>query len=164
MVGSTGVGALLFTAALLLSDRAPGVVESVFGERVRQLWERIDTSERVDLPPTSELPSTDFLVHVAIWAVVAGLVGLAVWTWRGLAVSAVLLGAASVGVELAQGRFATTRAVEGSDAAANLLGIGLGVTAAAACLLVWSALAGVGRLLGAPTRGGAGSVAPDEFR
>lgn len=161
LLALTGLGAILMATALFLSDRAPGVVERMFGDRVRRLWERVDASERVDLPPASELPSTDFFVHVGIWAVVAGLVGLALWTWRGLAVSALVLAGLSVLIELAQGRYATTRVVEARDAVANLIGIGLGLTTAALCLLVWSALAGVGRLLvGDSWRGRAGRPLP----
>ncbi len=146
--GLMGVGAMLTTVALLLSDRAPGAIEVVFGDRARRLWERIDASERVDLPPASELPSTDFFLHVIIWAVVAGLVGLALWTWRGLVVAAVVLAAASAVLELAQGRYSTTRAVEASDVAANMVGIGLGLAAAGVCFVLWSTLAGLARLLG----------------
>lgn len=146
-VGVLGFGAMLSTVALLLSDRAPGALRSMFGDRARQLWERIDASERVDLPPGSELPATDFLVHIAIWAVVTTLVGLAIWSWRGLMFAAMGLAAASVLLELAQGRFADTRAVEVRDAIANLLGIAAGLVAAAACYLVWSgAAAGLRRL------------------
>ncbi len=142
-IGLLSVGAMSAAVALLLSDRAPGALRALFGERARRLWERIDASERVDLPPGSELPSTDFLVHVAIWAVVAGLVGLAVWTWRGLAISAGVLAGASALLELAQGWFADTRAVEASDAVGNLIGIGLGLTAAAGCFIVWSTVAAI---------------------
>ncbi len=142
-----GVGAATATAALLLSDRAPGVLQAVFGARAQRLWERIDASERVDAPARSELPPTDFLVHVSIWAVLATLVGLAIWSWRGLAVSALVLMAASLGLELAQGRYSTTRAVELNDAVANFLGITVGVLVAVTCYLVVSGLAGIARLL-----------------
>lgn len=140
-VGFLGFGAMLSTVALLLSDRAPGALRSIFGERARRLWERIDASERVDLPAGSELPATDFLVHIAIWAVVTTLVGLAIWSWRGLALAAAGLAAASVLLELAQGRYAETRAVEARDAFANLLGISAGLVAVALCYLIWSGLA-----------------------
>lgn len=145
--GVLGVGAMLSTGALLLSDRAPGVLQAVFGDRARQLWERIDASARVDLPPGSELPGTDALVHIAIWAVVATLVGLTVWGWRGLVFVTVCLAAASGLLELAQGRYAETRAVEASDAVANLLGIGVGVVVVAVTYLLWSGVAGVVRRL-----------------
>lgn len=78
-------------------------------------------------------------MHVVLWAVVTGLAGLTIWTWRGLLVAAALLAAVGIGLELAQGRFATTRNVEASDALANLIGIGVGVALAGLCYLVWSA-------------------------
>lgn len=147
-VALLGFGAALMTVALLLSDRAPGALRAVFGDRVRRLWERIDATERVSGPARSELPPTDFLVHVAIWAVVATLVGWAIWSWRGLAVSTLMLIAASVVLELAQGRYSTTRAVELRDAIANFLGIGAGIVVAAACYLAVSGIAAVTRRRG----------------
>ncbi len=146
-VGVLGFGAMLSTVALLLSDRAPGALSSMFGDRARRLWERIDASERVDLPPGSELPATDFLVHIAIWAVVTTLAGLAIWSWRGLAVAAVGLAAASVILELAQGRYADTRVVEARDAVANLLGISGGLIAVVGCYFAWSGLSAALRRL-----------------
>lgn len=143
----TGFGASLVAVALLLSDRAPGIVETAFGDRARRLWERIDASERAQFVTEGELPQTDFIVHVAIWTVLAALVGLAVWSWRGLVVAAVVVAAASGLLELAQGRYATTRVVEMRDMAANLLGVGLGVVLAALCYVVWSAFAALGRSL-----------------
>lgn len=132
------MGAMLSTVALLLSDRAPDALSAVFGDRARRLWARIDASERVDVPAAEDLPPTDFLVHVAIWAVVATLVGLAIWSWRGLIAAAVVLAGTSGMLELAQGRYADTRAVELHDAIANLLGISLGVAAVGCCYVVWS--------------------------
>ncbi|BAN00399.1 hypothetical protein [Ilumatobacter coccineus] len=144
-VGLLGFGAILSTVALLLSDRAPGALSSMFGDRARRLWERIDASERVDLPPDSELPATDFLVHMSIWIVVTVLVGLAIWSWRGLALAAITLAVASVALELAQGRYADTRVVEARDAVANLLGIGVGLAVVVGCYLAWSAVASIVR-------------------
>lgn len=144
-VGLLGFVAMLITAALLLSDRAPGILRTLFGERARQLWNRIDAGNRLGDAPTgsaaTELGQPDFLVHVALWATVAALIGIAIWTWRGLAIAGVTLAAISVGLELAQGRFATTRAVEADDAVANLLGLTLGSTFAACCYVVWTGLA-----------------------
>lgn len=145
-VGLIGVGAMLTTAALLLSDRAPGILRSMFGDRARQLWERIDTGNRVDLPAGSDVVAQpDFVVHVALWTVVTVLVAFAVWTWRGLLIAMVLLAVGAIGLELAQGRFATTRNVEASDALANLLGITTGATLAGLCYLVWSGTAALAR-------------------
>jgi hypothetical protein len=145
--GVLGFGAMLSTVALLLSDRAPGVLSSMFGDRARRLWERIDASERVDLPPGSDLPATDFLVHIAIWAVVTTLVGLTIWGWRSLVIAAAGLAVASGLLELAQGRYAETRAVEARDAVANLLGIGVGLVAVACCYVAWSGVCAAVRRL-----------------
>lgn len=80
-------------------------------------------------------------MHIVLWTVVTVLIGLTIWTWRGLVVAAALLAAVGIGLELAQGRFATTRNVEASDALANLIGIGVGATLAGLCYLAWSAAA-----------------------
>lgn len=146
LIGLVGAAALLSVAALLLSDRAPGALSTMFGDRARRLWERIDASGRVEIEP-SELPPTDTLVHIGLWAVVVALVGLAVWSWRGLVASAVALAAVSGLLELAQGRYSTTRVVEGRDMAANLLGVGAGALVAASCYLLWSAGAAAVRAL-----------------
>jgi hypothetical protein len=144
-VGLLGVAAMLTTAALLLSDQAPKILRSMFGDRARRLWERIDTGNRVDLASGSEITQPDFMVHVALWTVLTVLVGLTIWTWRGLAIASGVLAAASIGLELAQGRYATTRKVEASDAAANLIGIAAGATAVGFCLLAWSGVAAIVR-------------------
>ena len=146
-VGLIGVGASLCTVALLLSDRAPGALRSVFGDRARDLWARVDATERVDLPSTGALPPTDTLVHVAIWAVVAALLALAVWSWRALVVGGVVLVVVSGVLELAQGRYSSTRKVELRDFVANLVGIGAGLAVAALCYLAWTGLARLVRRL-----------------
>lgn len=144
-VGLLGVAAMLTTAALLLSDRAPGVLRSLFGDRARRLWERIDTGNRVELASGPDITQPDFMVHVALWSVVTVLVGFAIWTWRGLLIAVAVLTVISVGLELAQGRYATTRNVQASDALANVVGIGAGATAAGLCYLAWSAAAAIVR-------------------
>ena len=145
--GLLGLAALLTTAALLLSDRAPGFLRATFGDRARRLWERIDSGNRVELAAGSEVTQTDFMVHVALWAVVAVLVGLTIWTWRGLVFAVAFLVVGSIGLELAQGRYAPTRNVEGSDVLANVLGIASGATAAAICYSIWSGGATIVRRL-----------------
>ena len=146
-VGLLGVATMLTTAALLLSDRAPGFLRSTFGDRVRRLWERIDTGDRVELAAGPDVTQPDFMVHVALWAVVTVLVGLTIWTWRGLVFAAAALVLGSLGLELAQGRYAPTRNVEASDALGNILGIALGAAGAALCYLAWSGGAAVVRRL-----------------
>lgn len=144
-VGLLGFTAMLIAAALLLSDRAPGVLRSLFGDRARRLWERIDGAETVGTAAGTEIASADFVVHVAIWAVVTVLVGMALWTWRGLAIGVAGLAVASVLLELAQGRYADTRTVQATDAFANLVGISVGAAGAGMCYLTWSAGAAIVR-------------------
>jgi hypothetical protein len=145
ITGFLGVVAVASITAIMLSDRAPGVLERIFGDVAQRISERIDASER--LPSTDQLPESDFIVHLGLWAGAAVLVGWALWTWRGLIVGALALLAASLVVEAAQGVYSDTRAVEAHDAAANALGIGLGVTVAALSYLVWSAIVALGERL-----------------
>lgn len=142
IIGFVGVLAVGSIAAIMLSDRAPGVLERIFGDLAQRISDRIDASGR--LPSTDQLPESDFIVHFGLWAGAAVLVGWALWTWRGLIVGALALLATSLVVEAAQGVYSDTRAVEAHDAAANALGIGLGTTVAALSYLVWSALAALG--------------------
>lgn len=140
-----GVAAMLTTAALLLSDRAPGVLRSMFGDQARRLWERVDTGNRVDVASGAEVAQPDFMVHVALWAVVTVLAGFTIWTWRGLVIAVAALAVSSFGLELAQGRYAPSRNVEASDALANLVGIGAGAATAGLCYVVWSGAAAIVR-------------------
>ncbi|MEJ7799617.1 MAG: hypothetical protein WKF60_03805 [Ilumatobacter sp.] len=142
LIGLFGFAAVGFAGALMLSDRAPGFLRTVFGQRARRLWERVDAGGRTDVITTGGRPETDFVVHVAIWVVVTMLVALAMWSWLGLLASAVGVFGSSVLIELAQGRWSSTRHVELRDVAANALGVSAGVVAAAAVYVAWSAVAG----------------------
>jgi hypothetical protein len=139
-----GMGAVAFAVALMLSDRAPGVLRRLFGEDVRRLWDRIDASQRAQFVSEADLPGPDFVIHVVVWAVIVALVGMAIWTWRGLTATAVGSFAGSVVIELAQGRYSDTRSVELSDVVANGVGVAIGTGAVALMYLAWSA---VGRTL-----------------
>jgi len=70
-----GVSALLFNAALMLSDRAPGLTRRVLGGAQRRLSERIDADSRVRLAADGRLPESDAIVHIGVWAVAIILVG-----------------------------------------------------------------------------------------
>ncbi len=145
IIGFLGVVAVASIAAIMLSDRAPSALERIFGDVAQRISDRIDASER--LPSTDQLPESDFIVHFGLWAGAAVLVGWALWTWRGLIVGALALLATSLVVEAAQGVYSDTRAVEAHDAAANALGVGLGVTVVALSYLVWSAIAALSERL-----------------
>ncbi len=142
-----GVAVLVFNALLMLSDRAPSALRRVGGDFVRRLFERVDAGARAaDVLADPRLPESDAIVHVAVWAVAVGLVGLAVWTWRGLLVGAAAVFGASVVVEAAQGRWSDTRAVEASDVRANAAGVALGTIAVGLCYVTYSALSGLFRV------------------
>ena len=52
---------------------------------MHRLFDRIDACERaLEVLSDPRLPEGDAVVHVAVWALVTGLVGLAVGTWGGL--------------------------------------------------------------------------------
>ncbi len=142
VVAAVGVAAVI---ALMLSDRAPSALRQMFGSYAERLSARIDASAR--LPTTDQLPESDFLVHVGLWAAVAVLVGWTLWSWRGLAVGVVVVMTTSAFVEVAQGRYSTSRAVETSDLAGNAVGVVIGAVVVAASYLVWSAGAALGRQL-----------------
>jgi hypothetical protein len=136
LIGLIGAAAVMSIVALMLSDRAPGVLQSVFGDAVQRLSARLDASQR--LPSTDQLPESDFIVHVGLWAVAAVLVGWTIWSWRGLLLGALTVFTLSVLVEAAQGTYSDTRAVEAGDVAANAVGVGVGAAVVGVCYLVWS--------------------------
>jgi hypothetical protein len=136
-----GVAALLFNALLMLSDRAPGALRRIGGDVVGRLFDRVDARQRAaEVLADPRLPESDTIVHIAVWAVAVGLVGLAVWTWRGLLLGAVAVFAGSLVVEAAQGRWSDTRAVEASDVRANAVGVALGTIAVGVCYVAYSAV------------------------
>lgn len=135
---------VLANAAIMLSDRAPGVLRLFGFQLIERLSERIDTGGRAaEMASDPRLPESDALVHIGVWAVGAALVGLAIWTWRGLLVGAVGVFAVSVLIELGQARWTHTRVSQLADIRANALGVMLGTAFAALCYLAWSAVAGL---------------------
>ena len=141
-VAILGLGAVAFNAALMLSDRAPGVSRRLGGDLIARLSERLDAGGRpARLRSDPRFPASDTLVHIGVWGVAMLLVGLAVWSWRGLAVGAAIVLVVSAVVEVAQDRYTATRTFEVSDIAANAVGVAVGTLAAAGCYLLWSAVA-----------------------
>lgn len=137
-VGALATG--LFSAALLLSDRAPGVLRTVLGPRIERLWNRVDLAGRPAELAGEAASQPDAVVHVVLWAVVTVLAVLTLWSWRATPFVVVAVAAASLVIELGQGVWSETRAVERSDMAANLLGTGIGAAVAIAAMGLWSAL------------------------
>jgi len=132
---------MAFAVALMVSDRAPGVLRRLFGADVRRLWDRIDASERAQFVNDARLPEADFVIHVIVWAVVVMLVAMAIWTWRGLTAAVAGVFACSVIIELAQGQYSDTRAVELDDIVANGAGVAIGTGAVALMYLAWNGVA-----------------------
>jgi hypothetical protein len=142
LIAVVGVAALLFNAALMLSDRAPAALRRLGGDFVTRLSERIDSGGRAaDVLSDPRLPESDTIVHVAVWAVAVTLVGWALWRWIGLLAGAAAVFAASLVVEKLQGTYTDTRSVEASDVTANLTGVLLGTAFVAVCYVVYSAVA-----------------------
>ena len=125
------LSACAFATALMISDRAPGVLVDVFGDAARELWDRVDASQRARFVTDGALPEEDFVVHAVVWASITGLVALAIWTWIGLIGAIVGVFGLSVVIELGQGRFSSTRSVEFVDVVANGVGVAAGAATAA---------------------------------
>ena len=142
LFGLLGLAMVMFNVVLMLSDRAPGFLRRVFGDVVVRLSERIDATGRI---PGEQLPETDAVVHLALWASATLLVGLTIWTWRGLLIASLTMLAISALVEIAQGVYSSTREVDPNDAVANATGVALGMLAAALAYLSWSMVAALGR-------------------
>lgn len=141
-IGLIGIGAGISAVAVLLSDRAPDLLKTMFGDVVVRVSRRVDAAERADAALGEKVPQTDAIVHIGIWATLAVLVGFALWTWWGLIATVATLAVGSLAVEVAQGRYTDTRAVERSDALANMLGIVAGAAVCTAAYIVWSGVAG----------------------
>jgi hypothetical protein len=131
------LGALGANAAILLSDRAPGLL----GRLARRIDARVDQAANaagIDISgPSVPVPRSDFDVHVAIWAVAALLVGLAMWSWLSLLLGNGLLFAGSVVLELAQAGYSRTRTVEMADLGGNAVGVAAGTLGVATFAVLW---------------------------
>jgi hypothetical protein len=144
-IGLIGFGALLFNVALMISDRAPGITRRLFGDFAQRLADRLDGADALNGVGPERLPGNDAIVHIGVWAVATVLVALTVWRWLTLVPIAMSVFVASVAVEVGQGRYSSTRAVELSDVLANGVGVALGAAAAAGCMLGWSAISRLAR-------------------
>lgn len=126
------MGAMLASAVLLMSDRAPGLL--------RRLSARIDTgSSRAAHLARETRPQSDFEIHVLVWAAITVLVGLAMWSNRSLLAAAIVVLAASVLAERAQEVLTQTRELQFGDVVANSIGVlaGLGLVSGLSILFGW---------------------------
>ncbi len=125
------VGVAVVAAAVLLSDRAPGVVADVSEQVSTRLDRRAPAAgvrARRAVARTG-IEERDTWAHLAIWGSATLFAGLASWSWRSLAVVVALLVAGSTALELLQEELAPSRITEWSDVAANLAGIAIGLAA-----------------------------------
>lgn len=140
-IGFLAVGAGAFNIALMLSDRAPGLSRRLFGDFAQRLSDRLNPADRIGAITQGRNTGNDDIVHIGVWAVAMTLVGLALWKWAPLIVATVVLFLGSIVVEIAQGRYSSSRNVERSDIIANGIGVAFGVTACILCYLAWSGAA-----------------------
>ena len=133
-----GLAAGAANAVVLLSDRAPGLLRRI-SRRIDTGVDRAAGATGIDVPGRNVRvpPTSDFDVHVAIWAVAALLVGLAMWSWLSLLLANGVLFSASVALELAQAGYTRSRNVELTDVAANAVGVLTGTLAVAAFAALW---------------------------
>jgi hypothetical protein len=120
---------LAVAAVVLLSDRAPGVLESVSDRVDAQLEERAPEARRAarEAVAGTRAEESDVLAHIGLWAAATALVGLATWSWPSLVAAVVLLVGGSTALELVQEELAPTRITERSDLVANAAGIAVGL-------------------------------------
>ncbi len=126
------VGVALAGGLVLMSDRAPGLLERVS--------RRIDAgSSRAAQLAAQTRPQSDFEIHIALWATITILVGLTMWSNWSVLVSAVGVFLTSVVAERAQEALTTAREMQLGDIAGNLIGVlaGLGVVFGVAVVFGW---------------------------
>ena len=131
------LGAVAANAAILLSDRAPGLL--------RRLSVRIDAggSRAAGVARAHISADSDFAVHVLIWGVAAVLIGLAAWSWGSMLLGGAAVFGSSLALEAGQHFFSTTRIVQATDVAGNALGVAAGLVSVTLLALLWRAGAAV---------------------
>jgi hypothetical protein len=134
-VAAAGAAVLV---VLLLSDRAPGATEAML-RRVRRVGRIFERRTGFDLFDVADLPfDWEQAGHMTLWAAAAAVVYLLLTGGRGgqdtggrVVASALTAFALSVGFELAQFLFTSTRRFEFGDLASNAVGVLCGAIAAA---------------------------------
>jgi hypothetical protein len=123
------VVALFAVGAMMLSDRAPGLLSDASERVIVRIDDRVPEARArlYHAVAGTAAEERDVQAHVALWAGATLLLGLTSWSWRSLAgVTALVLGA-SAGLELVQERLAPSRITEQSDLVANTAGVLLGL-------------------------------------
>jgi hypothetical protein len=126
------VGTAMVGALVLMSDRAPGLLE--------RISRRIDAgSSRAAQVASQTRPQSDFEIHIVLWAVITVVVGLTMWSNRSVLASAIVVLMASVVAERAQEALTASREMQLSDIVGNTVGVlaGLGLVTGLAILMGW---------------------------
>src|SRR5205085_176541 len=104
------VGTAMVGAMVLMSDRAPGLLE--------RISRRIDAgSSRAAQVASQTRPQSDFEIHIVLWAVITVVVGLTMWSNRSVLASAIVVLMASVVAERAQEALTISREMQLGDVA-----------------------------------------------
>lgn len=140
LVALVGLVVVASNAAIMLSDRAPGLLRRITLGLAERISRRLDTRTPTALANDPRLPDGDVLVHVGVWAAATLLVGWAVWSWGGLLLGATAVLMISFAVEFAQERVTETRVFDVQDLVANTAGVTLGVVVAGLCYVLWNTL------------------------
>ena len=117
------------------------MLRAIFGDAATRLSDRIDASGRGRAALGAHDVGSDSIVHFGLWAAATVLLGIAVWRWSALAVSAIAVFACSVAIEIGQGRYSTTRNVELRDILFNGLGVAAGTLVVAVLYMTTAAIA-----------------------
>ena len=134
LAGALGAAALAANTVILLSDRAPGLF--------RRLSDRLDVgtvrTAAAQVTPGGDVPRSDFILHVTLWAVATALIGLATRSTRSRVMAASTVLAYSVALEIGQGVFTQSRSPQAADIVANAIGVAAGLALAVAVgLVLW---------------------------
>lgn len=143
-VALLGVLLVMVNVTLMLSDRAPRVLQTVAGPVVDRIVARLDSDGAATAALGARNVGSDSIVHFGLWGVAMLVIGLAIWSWIAILPAAGLLFVASIAVELAQGRY-SNRHVEFRDVEFNGLGIAAGTVLAMTCYVLGSAAASLRR-------------------
>lgn len=125
-------GTALVSALVLMSDRAPGLLE--------RISRRVDAgSSRAARLAAETRPQSDFEIHIIIWAAITVVVGLTMWSNRSVLASAIVVLMASVAAERAQDALTLAREMQIRDVVGNTIGVlaGLGLVTGLAILMGW---------------------------
>lgn len=129
-------GFALVAVVLSLSDRAPGIARGG-GAVLEEIWHRIEVAFAIDVDRGAIPWSFDEIGHLVLWGGGMLVLGLALRGRRRSDRLAVALFGASLLLEVLQALITARRSLSLGDAAANGLGIMLGLCVVVVAEMVW---------------------------